>query len=435
MYGRLGVTQSVFGTPAYWLVHALNIATGRLDEEGGVMFATPAFDLPVIGARTTDLIGYDRWRSRVRGIPEFSAELPVATLADEILTPGDGQVRALVLYAGNPVLSAPDGSRLEAALEDLELCVAVDYYITESTRHADVILPPTSPLERDEFDVVFPAVSVHNWVRWSPAAVPAPEGSMSDADILLALLARVWRRTPKTRRTASAREKVFRGLFPKRFVDLGLRAGPYGARKGRAGLTLAKVMRAEHGLDLGPLVRQLPQRLMTERASGSRPRAPAVLLADWPRVLAGPERRSRPGVRTRSRPAHGRPTAPAEQQLLDAQQRAAHQGADAVHRADAPGRRRGARPRGRRHGGREHRRRQHRGAGRGDRPAHARRGQRAARLRPRPGGRTPTGWRRHAAALGGASVNDITDTDRIDPLSGNAAVQAVPVTVARASGA
>ncbi len=430
VYGRLGVTQSVFGTPAYWLVHALNIATGRLDEVGGVMFSTPAFDLPVIGARTTDLIGYDRWRSRVRGIPEFSAELPVATLADEILTPGTGQLRALVLYAGNPVLSAPDGSRLEQALQDLDLCVAVDYYVTESTRHAHVILPPTSPLERDEFDVVFPAVSVRNWVRWSPAAVRAPEGSMSDADILLALLARVWRRTPKTRRTASMREKVFRGLFPRRFVDLGLRAGPYGARKGRGGLTLAKVMEAEHGLDLGPLERRLPQRLMTDRRR--IPLAHPAVMADWPRVMAALQaleagradgrdllligrrhlRSNNSWMHNSARLTKGRNRFTVQMHPDDAAARGLADGDTAVISTDV---------------------------GSIEVPVEV-----TDRLMPgvvsvphgyghdRAG--APTGWR-HASSLGGASVNDITDTQRIDPLSGNAAVQAVPVTVARAGGA
>jgi anaerobic selenocysteine-containing dehydrogenase len=427
VYGRLGVTQSVFGTPAYWLVHAINIATGRLDEIGGVMFATPAFDLPVIGERTTDLIGYDRWRSRVRGIPEFSAELPLATLADEILTPGEGQVRALVLYAGNPVLSAPDGTRLEEALQDLELCVAVDYYVTESSRHADVILPPTTPLERDEFDVVFPAVSVRNWVRWSPAAVPAPEGSMSDADILLALLSRVWRRTAKTRHTAGLRESAFRRLFPRRFVDLGLKAGPYGLRRGRRALTLAQVMEAEHGLDLGPLQPQLPKRLMTE---GRRiPLGHPVVLGDWPRVLAALEeleagrddghdllligrrhlRSNNSWMHNSERLTKGRTRFTVQMHPDDAAARGLAEGDVAVIST---------------------------GVGSIEAPVEV-----TDRLlagvvsvphgygHDRAG--APTGWRR-AASLGGASVNDITDSTRIDPLSGNAAVQAVPVSVSRA---
>lgn len=425
VYGRLGVTQSVFGTPAYWLVHALNIATGRLDEPGGWMLSTPAFDLPVVGERTTDLVGYDRWRSRVRGIPEFSSELPLATLADEILEPGPGQLRALVLYAGNPVLSAPDGRRLEEALQQLDLLVAVDYYVTESSRHAHVILPPTTPLERDEFDVVFPAVSVRNWVRWSPAAVAAPEGSMSDADILRGLLARVWRRTRAAASTAAVRAKALERLFPRRFVDVALRAGPWGLRSYQK-LTLAKVERARHGIDLGPLVPQLPKRLLTP---GKRiPLAHPVVLADWPRVLdalasleataSDPSslvligrrhlRSNNSWMHNSERLAKGRSRFTLQIHPDDAKALGLADGDVAVVSTDV---------------------------GEIDVPAEL-----TDRLLPgvvsvphgyghdRPG--PETGWRR-AASLGGASVNDITDTRRIDPLSGNAAVQGVPVRVRR----
>ena len=429
VYGRVGITQSVFGTPAYWLIHCLNVATGRLDAIGGVMFSTPAFDLPTIAARSTDLIGYDRWRSRVRGIPEFAAEFPVATLADEILEPGEGQVRALVLYAGNPVLSAPDGRRMERALESLELCVAVDHYVTESTRHAHVILPPTSTLERDEFDVVFPSVSVRNWVRWNPAAIRPPAGSMSDADILRALLGRVWRRTPRFSRTAAVREAAFARLFPRRFVDLALRAGPFGLRRGpRSGLTLRRVEQFPHGLDLGPLVPQLPGRLMTDgrRIDLAHP----VALADWPRVLdalaelesatAATDldlllvgrrhlRSNNSWMHNSERLTKGRSRFTVQMNPDDAAERGLADGDVATVRSAI----------GEIQGPVEVTDRLMRGVvsvphGFG----HDRAG-------------VPTGWRR-AAALGGASVNDITDSSRIDPLSGNAAVQAVPVTVARA---
>jgi anaerobic selenocysteine-containing dehydrogenase len=429
VYGRVGVTQSVFGTSAYWLIHCLNVATGRLDSIGGVMFSTPAFDLPTIGARTTDLIGYDRWRSRVRGIPEFAAEFPVATLADEILEPGAGQVRALVLYAGNPVLSAPDGRRMERAIESLEFCVAVDYYLTESTRHADVILPPTSALERDEFDVVFPAVSVRNWVRWNPAAVEPPPGSMSDADILRGLLGRVWRRTPRFRRTAAAREALFARVFPRRFVDLALRAGPFGIRRGPlAGLTLKRVEQHPHGLDLGPLVPQLPARLMTDgrRVNLAHP----VVMADWPRVIEALEagetgavagehdlvligrrhlRSNNSWMHNSPRLTKGRSRFTVQMHPDDAAARGLADGETATVRSDV---------------------------GAIDAPVEVTdRLMRGVVSVPHGFGHdragTPTGWR-HAAGLDGASVNDITDSRRIDPLSGNAAVQAVPVTVTAA---
>ena len=337
----------------------------------------------------------------------------------------------MVLYAGNPVLSAPDGSRLERALESLEFVVAVDYYVTESTRHADVILPPTSPLERDEFDVVFPAVSVRNWVRWNPAAVPAPAGARSDAEILVGLLGRVWRRTPRTRRTAAAREAALSRLFPRRFVDAALRAGPHGLlRKGRAGLTLRKVERAEHGLDLGPLVRQLPGRLMTvgKRVDLAHP----VVLADWPRVLAGLRDAEsaaadpvfdlllvgRRHLRSNNSWMHN------SERLTKGRNRFTVQ----VHPDDAAAR-------GLADGDLA---RVSSMVGSIDVPVEV-----TDRLMPgvvsvphgfghdRGGDAGPTGWR-HAAGLGGASVNDITDSTRTDPLSGNAAVQAVPVRLDRA---
>ncbi len=280
-YARLGVCQSEFGTTAFWLVHVLNILTGRLDSEGGWMFALPAFDLPVIGAKTTDLIGYDRWRSRVRGIPEVAAEFPSITLADEILTPGEGQLRAMILYAGNPVLTVPDGRRMDAALDDLEFCVAVDFYLNESTRHADVILPPTAVLEREEFDVVFGAVSVHNHVRYGEQVLQPDDDTRSDADILLELLWRIEAERAGTRRARLA-HRLRRAFFPRRFIDAALRIGPWGVRKGRRALSLAKIREHEHGLDLGPLERVLPKRLMTD---GKRIRLDhPVVTEDWPRV-------------------------------------------------------------------------------------------------------------------------------------------------------
>lgn len=282
-YARLGVCQTQFGTTAYWLVHALNILTGRLDSPGGWMFSLPAFDLPVIGAKTTDLIGYDRWRSRVKGIPEFAAEFPSITLADEILTPGAGQLRAMILYAGNPVLTVPDGRRMDAALADLEFCVAVDFYLNESTRHADVILPPTAVLEREEFDVVFGAVSVHNHVRFGERVLDPDDDTRSDADILLELLWRIESERAGTRR-AKVAHRLRTAFFPRRFVDIALRIGPWGLRKGRRALSLARIRRHPHGLDLGPLEPILPGRLMT---SNRRIRLDhPVVVDDWARVRA-----------------------------------------------------------------------------------------------------------------------------------------------------
>jgi anaerobic selenocysteine-containing dehydrogenase len=155
-YSRLGVCVSASGTLATYATDLLNIVAGRLGREGGAMFATPAIDVSQF-ARLAGLDGFDRWRSRVRGLPETLGDLPSSTLADEIETPGDGQVRALVTIAGNPVLSTPNGSRLDAALENLEFMVAIDLYVNETTRHADVILPPAWSLSDDHMDVLFPS--------------------------------------------------------------------------------------------------------------------------------------------------------------------------------------------------------------------------------------------------------------------------------------
>lgn len=417
VYARLGVCQTEFGTSAYWLVHVLNILTGRLDAVGGWMLARPAFDLPRIGRLTTDLPGYDRWRSRVRGIPEVAAEFPTVTLADEILTPGDGQIRALVMVAGNPVLTVPNGRRLESALETLDFCVSIDFYLNESNRHADVILPPTMALERDEFDLVFPAVSVRNQVRWGDRVLEPEGDTRSDADILRELLFRVERETLGPRRARALRAARGR-LLPRRFIDLALRSGPWGARSGRS-LSLAKVRRHPHGLDLGALHPMLPGRLMTEdkRIRLDHP----VVVADWPRVGAALSAATddsalvligRRHLRSNNSWMHNAPRLTSgsnDCSLLmhpdDASTRGLEPGQSVTITSDVgeidatvtitdevmPGV--VCMPHGWGHGS-----------------------------------RSGVGWT-HAAALPGSSVNDITDDTRYDPVSGNAAVTALPVTV------
>ena len=427
IYARLGVCQTEFGTSAYWLIHVLNVLTGRLDEIGGWMFAQPAFDLPKIGAKTTDLIGYDRWRSRVRGIPEVAAEFPSVTLADEILTPGEGQIRAMVLVAGNPVLTVPDGRRMDEALADLDFCVSVDYYINESNRHANIILPPTAVLEREEFDVVFPAVSVRNHVRWGPQVItPAPDAK-SDAEILTDLLEKI-DTTQLGPRRARLLARARRKLLPKRLIDIALRIGPWGLRSSRS-LTLKKVQKHPHGLDLGPLQMVLPGRLMTKtkRITLNHP----VVVADWPRVLTDFARRDK------------NIDLPPDAQFLLIGRRHLRSNNSWMHNSS----------------------RLVSGTNRYSlmmNPADARElelsdgdqvtirstvGTIAAPLEITDevmsgvvclphgwghGTRGNVGWR-HASDLPGASVNDITDTQRFDPISGNAAVTALPVSVSRIS--
>ncbi len=179
-----------------------------MDRPGGAMFPTGPVELVSFLQRTTGNSHWGRYRQRVSGLPEFADELPVAGLADEILTPGAGQVRGMLVIAGNPVLSTPGGKRLDGAMEQLEWCVAVDMYVTETTRHADVILPPVAHLERSDLDIVFPALSVRNQVRYNPAAVPAPADGKDDWEIVSALAARVGpgrQRSAHERRPAAAR--------------------------------------------------------------------------------------------------------------------------------------------------------------------------------------------------------------------------------------
>jgi anaerobic selenocysteine-containing dehydrogenase len=283
-YGRVGVCQQQTGSVTHWLINVMNAVTGNLDATGGAMFTNPPIALGTL-FRAAKLIGvggaHGTFKQRVSGLPEMNGELPVAGLADEIETPGEGQIRAMVIYAGNPVLSTPGGHRLEQAMEKLEFCVAVDQYITETTRHADVILPPVSALERDDLDVVMPTVSVRNHIRFSPAAVPKREGGREDWEILGDLTSRLG---DGVRGRALARligvGNRLRISSPERLIDAAFAVGPYGIlRKGlRQGLTVAKVKRAEHGIDLGALEPRLPGALQTP---GKRVRlAPQLLLEE-----------------------------------------------------------------------------------------------------------------------------------------------------------
>jgi len=258
VYGRVGVSVQEFGTLCQILINALNVVTGNLDRPGGAMFATPAVDAVArFGAGKSG-----RWKSRVRGLPEFAGELPVATLAEEILTEGSGRVRALVTAAGNPVLSTPNGRQLDRALERLEFMVSLDFYLNETTRHAHLVLPPTSPLEHDHYDLVFHLLAVRNTARYSPPLFDPPPDSLHDWQIFAELERRLGRGTVKARLGRWVR----RWLGPRGLLDLGLRTGPYGAgfRPWGNGLTLRKLEGEAHGVDLGPLEPRLPGLLRTK---------------------------------------------------------------------------------------------------------------------------------------------------------------------------
>jgi anaerobic selenocysteine-containing dehydrogenase len=280
-YGRVGVCQQRTGSLTHWLINVLNAVTGNLDVPGGAMFPNPAFDVGAVlkRARPLGFGDHGRHTQRVSGLPEMNGELPVAGLADEILTPGEGQVRGLLVWAGNPVLSTPGGARLEEALATLEWCVAVDMYVTETTRHANVILPPVSTLERSDIDIVMPIVSVRNHIRYSPRAVPKPKDGREDWQILTALTSRLGRGV--SRRAAAAVASLPSAFTtPERIIDLAIALGPHGIlRRGPLkGLTVAKIKRAKHGIDLGPLEPRLPGALDT--ATKRVQLAPPVLVGE-----------------------------------------------------------------------------------------------------------------------------------------------------------
>ncbi len=257
-YGRMGASTQEFGGLSSWLITALNVVTGNLDRAGGVMFTSPAVDLVGLTTRMGDRGGFGRWKSRVRGLPEFGGELPVATLAEEIETEGDGQVRGLVTFAGNPVLSTPNGTRLDRALERLDYLVCIDLYRNETTRHANLILPTSFGFEREAYDALFYALAVRNAARYAPAVVKAPPGVRHDWEVLLDL-ARALRAHGGGRR--GARQgftlRAAHLLGPRRALDLLLRMGP-------RGLSLGALRQSPHGLDLGPLEPRLPERLATK---------------------------------------------------------------------------------------------------------------------------------------------------------------------------
>lgn len=265
VYARVGVCQNAFGPLANWLVECLNILTGRLGAIGGAMFTTPAADIAPL-ART--LIGskWARWTSRVRGLPEYLGAIPSATMAEEIETPGPGQMRGLVVLAGNPVLSTPNGERLAIALAKLEHVVAIDYYVNETTRHAHVILPPRHVFETGNFELVLHRFGIRNTLRYAPPIVQTDDDTRTDWDIASELAIRI--RAPRLARPALRR--AARDL-PDRIVDGLLRVGP---RR----LSLAALRAQPRGIDYGPLEPGV-------RIPGGRANlAPDVFLADLPRL-------------------------------------------------------------------------------------------------------------------------------------------------------
>jgi anaerobic selenocysteine-containing dehydrogenase len=319
VYGRIGTCTQEYGTLSSWLVDVLNMLTGNLDREGGALFPKAAAG----GRNTTGVPGRGRGvrfgpkRSRVRGLPQIFGELPIACLAEEITTPGEGQVRALITIAGNPALSAPNGDRLDTALAELDFMVSLDCYLNETTRHADVILPPPSPLERAHYDLAFYQLSIRNIAHYSRPVFARPEGQPEEWEVLLRLTgitagqgagcdiaalddlvaaqlverevrmegSRVAGRDPAELLAALAPRRG-----PERLLDFLLRVGPYGDAFGAQsdGLSLAALEEKPDGVDLGPLQPRIPEVLRTP--SGKIELAPPPIVDDVARLRAALER-------------------------------------------------------------------------------------------------------------------------------------------------
>jgi len=289
-YGRMGTSTVPFGTTTSWLIEALNLVSGNFDRPGGAMFPNPPVDVLKLQPATER----GRWCSRTRGTPEFMGELPTATLTEEIETPGDQQVRALLTLAGNPVLSSPAGHRLSDALRRLDFMVSIDFYLNETTRHASVILPPVGPLERDHFDVAFQLLSVRNTTRWSPAVFDPPDDTRNDADIVLALASRLFRARGVAGSAKALGLRALSALGGERasrlVLDLALRTGRHGSgmRPWKKGVTVKRLRRSAHGIDLGPLTPRLPDRL-PNRPDGTGAQidiAPKEIVGDLTRLRA-----------------------------------------------------------------------------------------------------------------------------------------------------
>ena len=315
VYGRIGTTTVAFGTTTSWLVDVVNVLSGNLDTPGGAMFT-----LPVAGGATTrGTPGKGRGfrvgkgHTRVRHLPEAIGEYPIAALAEEVLTPGEGQIKALLTIAGNPVLSTPHSNQLDEALAHLDFMVSVDIYLNETTRHANVILPPPSHLQRDHYDLLLLQFAVRNVANYSEAILPLEEGQPDEWEILAKIAAIVQGKgidaDVSVSDDAAIRsmvnsavkdsnsnicgrdaEEMMQELSrngqrgPARMIDFMLRTGPYGDAFGAAigGATLQLLKENPHGIDYGALQPRIPEILRTP--SGKVELAPEVLINDLDRL-------------------------------------------------------------------------------------------------------------------------------------------------------
>lgn len=310
-YGRMGASVQRFGTLAHWAIDLLDIVTGNLDREGGVLFPKPAVSLAFVGPKSGEAVELGRHRSPVSGYDEILGEWPMAAFAEEIESEREDRIRALVVIAGNPVASAPNSARIDRALSRLEFVLAFDYYINETTRHADLILPPTAVLENENYDVALLHFAVENVAKWSPAALEVEPGMRPIWRTLLGLAKRLMGLGALSDEQVDAlvvRQLVptllerspFAGKLeideivaqlgdepgPRRLVDGMLRLGHFGDGFGLVpgGISLASVAAHPHGVELGPLTASLPESIRT--ASGRIELAPERIVADLTRLDA-----------------------------------------------------------------------------------------------------------------------------------------------------
>ena len=248
-YSRMGASTQTFGGLCQWLTNVLNIITGNFDRAGGAMFPQPAFDL-LRNHKRGHKTSFGKYESRVRKLPFFNGEFPVATLAEEIQTKGEGQLKTLITVAGNPVLSAPSGHQLAEAFEGLDYMVCVDIYLNETTKYANIILPGTTGIENSHFDIFFNSFSVRNTVKYSPPLFEKNDEQRSDWEILKEISARM---------TNTPVDDPMLKITPEMILDKELKQGPYGEQ----GMSLQKLIDNPHGIDLGPLMPCIEDRIKT----------------------------------------------------------------------------------------------------------------------------------------------------------------------------
>lgn len=271
-YGRMGVSVQEFGALCQWAIQIINILIGALDQEGGARLTSPAFAYVEKGLGGAG--HFNQFQSRVSGLPEFSGELPAVVMAEEILTPGDDQIKAMVSIAGNPIIASANSGELSRAFESLDFYVAIDFYINATTAYADIILPPSSPLEHDHYDIAFLRLAIHNSARYNPAIFDIGDDVMHDWQIHSALAERV----------SKLKNKSFQALpAPDILVNQGIEYGPYGKIKNPdIALNMQTLKNSPHGIDLGPLQPGLLDRLCTD--NGKINCAPTFIINDIPRL-------------------------------------------------------------------------------------------------------------------------------------------------------